>query len=60
MKEKNNKLCMTFPDAMISLELITGTFENVTGMLQEKRIHYLHKMIMKFICNNFQVRLGGK
>ena len=59
-KKEKNDLCMTFPDAVISLNKNTGTFENVSGMLQDKCQHYLQDMMVKFICNDYQVRAAGK
>ena len=58
-KEKKNKLCFTFCDAVIEGKRITGTFENVTGMLQKKRVHYAQKIIFNFLMSNYSARIAS-
>jgi site-specific DNA-cytosine methylase len=59
-KEKNNQLCLTWPEFIISQKMTTGSFENVTGMLGPKRVPYIQRIVNKFIMNRYQVRVGGK
>lgn len=57
-REKKNRLCLTFCDAVIKGKRITGTFENVTGMLQKKRVHYAQEIIFTFLMSNYSARIG--
>lgn len=59
-REKNNELCLSFPKGVIGLELPTGSFENVTGMLDPKNVHYVQKIAFMFLLADYQVRVGGK
>lgn len=59
-REKNNKLCLTFPKGVIGLRMTTGSFENVTGMLDPKRVQYIQKIMLMFLMNGYQVRVGGR
>ena len=59
-KEKNNKLSLTFPRLVIGIQATTGSFENVTGMLDDERVHYVQTIVYEFIMNDYQVRFGSK
>ena len=58
-KDANNKLCHTFPEIVITSKMTTGTFENVAGILQQERVHYVQEMFETFIKNNYKARLAG-
>ncbi|CAJ1941205.1 unnamed protein product [Cylindrotheca closterium] len=57
-KEKNNQLSLTFPRLVIGIKSTTGSFENVTGMLDDDRVHYVQRIAYEFIMNDDQVRVG--
>lgn len=59
-KEQFNRLCTTFPRAVIDNNMMTGTFENVTGMLDERWRHHLRNMIYEFVMNDYQVRVASE
>ena len=59
-KRKNNLECFQWVDAILKKNRNTGSFENVTGMLQEKNLHYVRTMMTRLLVNDYQVRLGGK
>lgn len=59
-KEKNNKLSLTFPRLVIGIKSTTASFENVTGMLDDDRVHYVQRIMYEFIMNDYQVRVGSK
>eukprot|EP00980_Cylindrotheca_fusiformis_P016567 scaffold4966_cov204-Cylindrotheca_fusiformis.AAC.4 len=59
-KEKNNKLSLIWAEFVISQKMITGSFENVTGMLSPKRVCYIQEMVNMFVMNDYGVRVGGR
>lgn len=56
----NNELCRVVVRGSIEHKINTVSFENVTGMLQDKHLHYPCGMIIDWLVNDYQVRLGGK
>jgi site-specific DNA-cytosine methylase len=58
--KKNNEKCYLWPNSLIEFGPNTGSFENVTGMLQEKHQHYLRTMMTMLLVADYQVRLGGE
>ena len=57
---KNNECCLLWPKSVISSRADTGSFENVTGMLFSKHLHYTHAIITKFLTRGYQIRIGSK
>ena len=57
--DANNKLSLRFPELLNQLGANTGSFENVTGMLDENKIEFLQEMVDTLLLDDYQVRVGG-